>query len=90
MTESLREIYDKKHSQTRCSVCQFPAGKIYNRRTGEIRISYFLKAPEGQYICNICVDSGRGIPIGKMTKKERKIMKKARKGWLGIQIGIQK
>ena len=71
-------------SPTRCYVCGSPAGKLWNKLTGEAVVRWFRKASKGQYVCNICVGEGKGIPVAKYTKKERKVMKATKKGWLGI------
>ena len=64
-----------------CSVCKFPPGRYINNKTGERKITIFLKGPKGTYVCTNCVDEGRGIPVAKMTKKERKEMKKRIRGY---------
>lgn len=80
ITLSEREKAERQFSQTRCFTCQFPAGKVTNKITGEVVRVFFYKAAGGKYVCNRCVESGRGIRVAKWDKKSRKAMKKLMKG----------
>lgn len=82
--ERARIEHEALFSKTRCHICKFPSGKIYNRKTGEKRVVFFYKAPRGKYVCNYCVASGKGIRVAKYSRAERKVMKRAKKSWLGI------
>lgn len=80
MTTILKEkTADDQFSTTRCCTCGFPAGKMTNKVTGEVARVWFYRAKHG-YVCNLCVESGRAIPVVKMDKKSRKALKRAWEG----------
>ncbi|MEK6882798.1 MAG: hypothetical protein AABY22_24455, partial [Nanoarchaeota archaeon] len=81
MTALSRPILPKKTNANVCDICKFPSGRYRNNNTGEVRrVSYFRKASDGKYICNVCVEEHRGIPVKKMNKKENKQWKKMKRG----------
>lgn len=67
-------------SETRCKICNFPAGKFTNKETGETKRVFFYKAKGGGYICNNCVKEGRGVRVIKLDKKSRRAIKFAIRG----------